>query len=156
MNIEDLVSADCVVYRTDITSKKRALDVIAELLAKHTQANDTLAVFQLLTEREKLGSTSLGHGVALPHSRSSLCTQAIGAFIKLEKGIDFDSPERESTDLLFALLVPEHYTDEHLKILATLAGLFSDKNFCQHLRASTSSAELYKRLTTWQVTSRAS
>jgi nitrogen PTS system EIIA component len=156
MNLETLVSPESVVYCADVSSKKRALEILAELLATQTEAQDPLAVFQLLTEREKLGSTSLGHGVALPHARTSMCTNAIGAFIKLDKGIDFDSPDRQATDLLFALMVPEHYTDEHLKILAGLAGLFSDSKFCQNLRSSTASTELYKRLTTWQVTSQAS
>ena len=156
MNLETLVSPGSVNCCADVNSKKRALEVVAELLAKESGIDDPLAIFQLLTEREKLGSTSLGHGVALPHARTSLCNRAIGAFIKLDKGIDFDSPDHKPTDLLFALMVPEHYTDEHLKLLAGLASLFNDKNFCHNLRDSTTSKELYHLLNTWQVTSQAS
>jgi PTS system nitrogen regulatory IIA component len=147
MNLNDLVSPESVVCTTDIASKKRALETLAELLAKQAGNQQTLEIFQQLTEREKLGSTALGHGVALPHARTELCDKACGAFIKLEYGIDFDSPDGKTTDLLFALLVPEHYTDEHLQILATLAKLFSDNSFCDALRSCTSNTELHSKLT---------
>jgi PTS system nitrogen regulatory IIA component len=156
MNLQDLVKPASVVCNADVSSKKRALELLAELLSSSSDDSDALDIFQHLTEREKLGSTGLGHGVALPHARTSYCSQAVGAFVKLEQGIDFDSPDKVATDLLFALMVPEHYTDEHLKILAGLAGLFSDEKFCNNLRACTSSTELYKRLTGWHVNSQAS
>ena len=156
MEISKLVSSDSVVCNADIGSKKRALEFLAELLAKESPTADAFDIFQHLTEREKLGSTSLGHGVAIPHARTSSSDEAIGAFIKLEHGIDFDSPDNEPTDLLFALMVPEHYTDEHLEILADLASRFSDERLCHNLRSSGTSEELYERLTGWQVTSQAS
>jgi len=157
MNLKELVKPASVVCDADVSSKKRVLELLAELLSSSLDESNALAIFQHLTEREKLGSTGLGHGVALPHARTDSCSKAVGAFVKLEQGIDFDSPDNIPTDLLFALMVPEHYTDEHLKILASLAGLFSDEQFCNNLRACTTSAELYKRLTTgWQVSSRAS
>lgn len=156
MNLAALLSPDAVLCCDHVTSKKRALEVISELLAHESRVDDPLAIFQLLTEREKLGSTSLGHGVALPHARTSLCDRAIGAFIKLNTGIDFDSPDKKPTDLLFALMVPEHYTDEHLKLLAGLAGLFNNKELCLHLRATNDPHDLYQRLNTWQITSQAS
>jgi len=117
---------------------------------------DALDIFQLLTEREKLGSTSMGHGVALPHARTDLTDHAIGAFLKLDNGIDFDSPDDQKTDLIFALMVPEHYTDEHLKILAYLATLFSDEIFCTAIRATTDQAKIHNHLISWQITSQAS
>lgn len=156
MKLSKLVSEDSVVCNADISSKKRALEFLAELLAKESPSANALDIFQHLTEREKLGSTSLGHGVAIPHARTSSSDKAVGAFIKLEQGIDFDSPDNEPTDLLFALMVPEHYTDEHLEILSGLASRFSDEGLCHNLRASRTSEELYKRLTGWQVTSQAS
>jgi PTS system nitrogen regulatory IIA component len=156
MNLSQLLSTDAVVCNADVQSKKRALEYLAELLAKESSTGDAFQIFQHLTEREKLGSTSLGHGVALPHARTSDSDRAIGAFIKLEHGIDFDSPDNKPTDLLFALMVPEHYTDEHLEILAELASRFSDEGLCHNLRSSDTSEELYKRLTSWQVASQAS
>ena len=156
MKLEQLISKDSVVCNADISSKKRALEFLAELLAKESASADSFDIFQHLTEREKLGSTSLGHGVAIPHARTSSNDKAIGAFIKLEDGIDFDSPDNEPTDLLFALMVPEHYTDEHLEILSGLASCFSDDALCGTLRSANTSQELYDILTGWQVTSRAS
>ncbi len=156
MNLRDLVSPDSVICDADINSKKRALEVLADLLAKHSDTDSSLEIFHQLTEREKLGSTSLGQGIALPHARTSLCKQAVGAFIKLRQGVDFDSPDRESTDLLFALIVPEHYTDEHLEILANIASLFNEKNFCHNLRCANTSKELPNRLTSWHITSQVS
>ena len=156
MNLQDLLTPASIVCDADISSKKRVLELLAELLASCSKDCNALEVFQHLTEREKLGSTGLGHGVALPHARTSKCGKAVGAFVKLKQGIDFDSPDNIATDLLFALMVPEHYTDEHLKILAGLAGLFSDEDFCKQLRACHSPDDLYKQITGWQVTSRAS
>lgn len=156
MDLHDLVSPDSVVCDTDISSKKRVLEVLADLLAKHSGTDNSLEIFHQLTEREKLGSTSLGQGIALPHARTKLCNQAHGAFIKIKHGIDFDSPDHEPTDLLFALIVPEHYTDEHLEILANLASLFNEKNFCHNLRSANTSQELHNRLTNWHITSQVS
>ena len=156
MNLKDLVSPDTVICNADVVSKKRALELLADLLARKTEVDKSFDIFQLLTEREKLGSTSLGHGIALPHARTDLCKQAIGVFIRTKKGIDFDSPDHEPTDLLFALMVPEHYTDEHLNILAGLASMFNDENFCQNLRSADNDAELFHQLTSLDVSSLAS
>lgn len=117
---------------------------------------NAMEIFQLLLDRERLGSTSMGHGVALPHARTNLTDTAIAAFMKLDKGIDFDSPDQQATDLILALLVPEHYTDEHLKILAQLAALFSDENFCQTIRNTDNINGIYENLIHWQSTSKAS
>ncbi len=180
MNLDTLISSNAVISNPDIKSKKRALELLAEILAEETarvnkitaetiedgENPDTesldikninaLDIFQLLLDREKLGSTSMGHGVALPHARTALTECAIGVFIKLDKGIDFDSPDNQPTDLIFALLVPEHYTDEHLKILAYLASLFSDESFCKSIRNTSSNTEIYKHLINWHLTSQAS
>ena len=103
MNLDTLISSNAVISNHEIKSKKRALELLAEqLAAEATRANqpleeeiDALDIFQLLTDREKLGSTGMGHGVALPHARTRLTDHAIGAFLKLENGIDFDSPDNQ-------------------------------------------------------------
>ncbi|MBE9567449.1 MAG: PTS sugar transporter subunit IIA [Proteobacteria bacterium] len=164
-----MISPNAVITHQEIKSKKRALEVLAEKLAAEARLpgntdpgeNDTevinpLDIFKLLTEREKLGSTGMGHGVALPHARTSLTDTAVGAFIKLDKGIDFDSPDQQPTDLIFALMVPEHFTDEHLKILAYLASLFSDESFCQNIRNATEQDDIYDKLLHWHLSSQAS
>jgi len=165
MNLDTLINSNAVISSSDIKSKKRALELLAETLTENvistnqqapTDSINTLEIFQLLTEREKLGSTSIGHGVALPHTRTSLTDHAIGAFLKLKDGIDFDSPDEQKTDLIFALMVPEHYTDEHLKILAYLATLFNDEAFCKTMRNTGNNKEIYHHLINWPLTSQAS
>jgi len=164
MNLDTLISSNAVISNHEIKSKKRALELLAEQLASEAmrvnepldEEIDALDIFQLLTEREKLGSTGMGHGVALPHARTGLTKHAIGAFLKLDEGIDFDSPDSQKTDLIFALMVPEHYTDEHLKILAYLATLFNNANFCKEVRESSSTKEIYDHLINWQLSSQAS
>ncbi len=164
MNLDTLISSNAVISNHKIKSKKRALEILAEQLAteadkvnqQSSENIDALEIFQLLTEREKLGSTSMGHGVALPHARTNLTEIAVGAFLKLDKGIDFDSPDNQATDLIFALMVPEHYTDEHLKILAYLASLFSDEHFCKTIRNAANSKDIYNNLINWQLTSQTS
>jgi len=165
MNLGTLISSNAVINNNDIKSKKRALELLAEKLATqancdqqtNTQNEDNhkavcaLDIFQLLVEREKLGSTSLGHGVALPHTRTKLTDRAIGVFLKIENGIDFDSPDNHKTDLIFALMVPEHYTDEHLKILAYLASLFNNNEFCKKIRHTSNTEEIYHDLINWQL-----
>jgi len=154
MNLDTLISSNAVICNPEIKSKKRALELLAEHLAAEASqtSSDTvnaLEIFQLLTCREKLGSTGMGHGVALPHARTNLTEHAIGAFLKLEKGIDFDSPDKQPTDLIFALIVPEHYTDEHLKILAYLASLFSDEDICKALRNTNDNKEIHNKIISW-------
>lgn len=125
------------------SSKKRALEEVGMLLLQQSEAEEAVpgieagAVFDKLLERERLGSTGLGHGIALPHARMTGLKNARGAFIRLEDGIDFDAIDNQPVNLIFALLVPEAATEEHLKLLATLAGLFSQDNVCQSLRDST-------------------
>lgn len=156
MNINQLIAPDRVICLNGINSKKRGLEKLSQILSLGAIGYDPAEIFNRLIERERLGSTGLGHGVALPHGRYGEDETTIGAFVKLDQGIDFDSPDNEPTDLLFALLVPEHHTDEHLQVLATLAGMFSDKDFCDKLRQSHTDEELFKHLSGWAIASEAS
>ena len=150
MNIADLISAERVLCNTDVSSKKRTLELLGELIA-NSQSNFTVReIFDSLIGRERLGSTGLGHGVALPHGRLSKSEQATGAFIKLEHPVNFDAIDQQPVDLVFGLLVPEHFTDEHLKILSYLAEMFSDKVFCEQLRRANSNQAIYESLISWK------
>ena len=149
MKISALLTPERVICMDQINSKKRALEAMGQLLAKGTEEMDPADIFNRLIERERLGSTGLGYGVAIPHARLGAEAQTIGAFIKLDQGIDFDSPDHMPTDLMFGLLVPEAHTDEHLRILASLAALLSDTSFTEELRATHDSEELYQRLLSW-------
>ncbi|HEX5514672.1 MAG TPA: PTS IIA-like nitrogen regulatory protein PtsN [Gammaproteobacteria bacterium] len=152
MKIADLLTRERIRIDTDVGSKKRALEVLSEMLAD--DANDVPAgvIFNKLIGRERLGSTGLGKGVALPHARLTHGGEPRGALIRLNHGIDFDAFDRQPVDLLFALVVPEHFTDEHLQILANLAELFSDQELCQQLRQAADTDAIYQRLLDWQET----
>lgn len=153
MDISQLIAPERVKCLSGIGSKKRALESLSQILGTGATGIDPTDIFNRLIERERLGSTGLGHGVAIPHGRLSTSDNdlplTLGCFIKLEEPIDFDSPDREPADLLFGLLVPEDCTDEHLQILAALAGMFSDTQFCDRLRHCTSDEDLFDQLSGW-------
>ena len=152
MDITDLITRERIVCDSEVASKKRVIEVLSELLATGQPDLAARPIFDSLVGRERLGSTGLGHGVALPHGRFSQSQHAVGAFVKLRKGVDFDALDRQPVDLVFGLLVPDHYTDEHLKILAYLAEMFSDRAFCQQLRETDSDQLLFERLMDWKPT----
>jgi PTS system nitrogen regulatory IIA component len=128
----------------EAASKKRVLEQLGQRLAESVPELTQDLVFDALLERERLGSTGLGKGIALPHARMTLVDRAMGAFIKLNEGIDFDAIDGEPVDLAFAMLVPEEATDEHLQLLSTLAHMFSDSAFCTQLRQAESDQELFQ------------
>ncbi|MGD8909175.1 MAG: PTS IIA-like nitrogen regulatory protein PtsN [Chromatiales bacterium] len=127
----------------EAASKKRVLEQLGLRLAESVPELTQDLVFDALLERERLGSTGLGKGIALPHARMAQVDQAMGAFIKLTKGIDFDAIDGEPVDLAFAMLVPQEATDEHLQLLSTLARIFSDERFCTELRQAESDHHLF-------------
>jgi len=159
MNINHLIAPDRTKCLSGISSKKRALESLSKLLGQGAIETDPNDIFHQLIERERLGSTGLGHGVALPHGRLNFHSAGqeigIGCFVKLDQSIDFDSPDQQPVDLLFGLLVPEECTDEHLQILATLASMFSDTDFCQKLQDCKTDEELYTQLSGWALTHQA-
>ncbi|MEW8505581.1 MAG: PTS IIA-like nitrogen regulatory protein PtsN [Candidatus Thiodiazotropha sp.] len=128
----------------EAASKKRVLEQLGRRLADAVPGLDQDLVFDALLERERLGSTGLGKGIALPHARMPQITEALAAFIQLPEGIDFDAIDNQPVDLAFAMLVPEEATDEHLQLLAKLAQMFDDQDFCSTLRQATSADELFK------------
>lgn len=146
MDISELLKQERTSCNATAQSKKRALEQLSDLLATSNPNLTSEEIFSSLLDRERLGTTALGHGVALPHGRLHGREHAIGAFIKLETGIDFDAIDNQPVDLLYALLVPEHFTDEHLKIIAKLAEIFKDHQFRNQLRDCTSNEQLYSKL----------
>ncbi len=115
-------------------SKKRVLERVGELLATAAPNLSSEEIFEQLLERERLGSTGLGHGVALPHARLKGIKQACGVLVRLASGVDYDAIDGQPVDLLFGLLVPHDATQEHLQLLAKLASLFSQVSFRDQLR----------------------
>lgn len=131
---ENFLNSDTVATDVDIQSKKRLLEVIAELLSGQNPQLDVTEIFEKLIERERLGSTGLGKGIALPHARITNLEQAQAVFIRLQDGIDFDSVDNQPVDLVVALLVPVDANEQHLKILAGLAGFFNNNDNCKKIR----------------------
>jgi PTS system nitrogen regulatory IIA component len=128
----------------EAASKKRVLEQLGQRLAEAVPDLNQDMVFDALLERERLGSTGLGKGIALPHARMPQISQALAAFIQLPEGIDFDAIDNEPVDLAFAMLVPEEATDEHLQLLAKLAQMFDDQHFCAALRQASTAQDLYQ------------
>jgi len=136
MQISTLLNPARVACHQDSSSKKRSLELLSQLLSTALPAFSEGELFDSLIGRERLGSTGLGHGVALPHGRIKGLEAPIAAFVTLKNGVDYDAIDQQPVDLMFALLVPEESTDEHLQILARLAAMFSDADLCAALRNS--------------------
>ena len=148
MQIADILVPERVCLALDAASKKRVMEIASRLLMSGTAYTiNPNVVFDGLNARERLGSTGLGFGVALPHARLDGIDAALGAFIQVSSGVDFDSPDRTRVDLVFALLVPEHSTNEHLQILSKLAELFNEETLRTHLRHASSVEEVFALLT---------
>ncbi|MEO5573484.1 MAG: PTS IIA-like nitrogen regulatory protein PtsN [Gammaproteobacteria bacterium] len=150
MNIADLITPERVGYGIKASSRKRVLELLSNMIVNAQPQLTQKNVFESLLARERLGGTGLGRGLALPHGRLKNLDRPLGAFVQLESGVDFDANDRQPVDLLFALLVPEQSTDEHLQILATLAQMFSDKQLREQLRMAESGDALFDLLTHWQ------
>lgn len=150
MNIADLLTTERIACCPEAGSKKRSLETISSLLAAIAPDITQEEIFTSLLNRERLGSTGLGKGVAIPHGRLAGLNEPAGAFIKLKEAVDFDAIDGQPVDLIFALLVPEEANEEHLTLLAQLARMFSDNDFCARLRSADNAASLAHLLQDWE------
>jgi PTS system nitrogen regulatory IIA component len=140
INLDSILTPSLIIADSDATSKKRVLEQISTLCAGPKEAE---SFYQLLINREKLGSTALGDGVALPHCRAPFLHQPIGCFIRLQHSIDFDAPDNQGVNLVFGLFVPEKATEAHLEILARIAEIFSQEAVRNKLLQAKSAQEIY-------------
>jgi PTS system nitrogen regulatory IIA component len=147
MNISEILIQERVACCPQIGSKKRLMEGISELLARKLPQLSRNEIFDSLISREKLGSTGLGKGVAIPHGRLSGLQRPACAFIRLDRPVEFDALDGEPVDLVFALIVPEDSTDEHLQILSAIAALLGNPGFCARLRECGDDACLFQLLT---------
>lgn len=150
MHLLDLISPARISAGVSASSKKRLLEVVADLLIQDQPAELDRPVFDSLCARERLGSTGLGHGVAIPHGRTPGLATATGAFVRLREPLDFGAPDGEPVDLVFALAVPEHFTHQHLVLLSQLADMFGDAAFRDSLRKAADAAAIHRLLSDWQ------
>ncbi|SMX24907.1 Nitrogen regulatory protein [Boseongicola aestuarii] len=146
IDLATILRPDAVKALHGVTSKKRLFQEIADV-ASSISGVELTDICSALQERENLGPTGVGHGIALPHARLAGITSVFGVFIRLEKPLDFDSVDRQPVDLAFALLAPEDAGVEHLKALALVSRTMRDTNVCGKLRANNNPATLHTILT---------
>jgi PTS system nitrogen regulatory IIA component len=146
MDIAEIVRPEAVVASMKASSAKQALQELGRRAAE-VYGLDVREVTDGLLAREKLGSTAMGAGVAIPHARVSGTTQIIGLFARLEKPVDFESPDGQGVDLMFMLLAPEEAGADHLRALARVSRLLRDEKMRQKLRVSNDAAALHALLT---------
>ncbi len=146
MQIMSLLTSERVLVEVEICNKKRALELLSTMLAEVNPELDSQEILQAFIERERLGCTAIGHGVALPHIRAEYIDHPYLAVLKLNAGIDFENFDESTVDIFFGLIVPSAQTEEHLALLARIAGLMSIDTNRRKLRACTSSHDLFQSL----------
>ena len=142
MTLETILPPERILYDVPGGSKKRVLEFFSTFIAQNTPSLDSQEVFGRLISRERLGSTGIGNGVAIPHARSPHCSTPIASFLKLAEAVDFDAIDGEPVDLVFVLLVPEEADDTHLALLGQVATIMNDTNIRAQLRKTGSQREL--------------
>lgn len=148
-NLAKILSVDNVVLDLEVSSKKRAFEQ-AGLIFENNCGIARSTVSDNLFARERLGSTGLGHGVAVPHGRIKGLKAPLAAFVRLKEPIPFESPDGLPVKLLVFLLIPDQVTQQHLEILSEIAEMFSDESFRSQLASDSDAASVHSRLIAWQ------
>ncbi|MCR9070664.1 MAG: PTS IIA-like nitrogen regulatory protein PtsN [Alphaproteobacteria bacterium] len=142
MDITDLISTDGIIPNLRVTSKKQLLQELARKASALTGV-ESREVFEVLLERERLGTTGVGHGIAIPHGKLPTLDKLYVVFARLDKPVDFDSIDDEPVDLVVLLLAPEAAGADHLKALARVSRLLRDRTVCTKLRGCESTDAIY-------------
>ena len=146
MDIADLITPAAVVARLRVSSKKQLLQELAKRAAEFSGCAER-QIFDVLLERERLGSTGVGNGIAIPHGRLPGLQRLHGLFVRVDPSVDFDAVDEQPVDLVFLLLAPEGAGADHLKALARVSRLLRDRQICEKLRGAESADALYALLT---------
>lgn len=146
LHIKDILTLDRTLYLVSVKSKKKAFELIADTMSESDPALSSHDIFDKLIDRERLGSTSIGHGVAIPHARIDSLKSPIGCFLYLKDGIDFDAGAHPPVNMIFTLAVPTDAVSEHIELLGTIAHTFSQASFRDDLKHAPSKDKLYNRL----------
>src|SRR3954469_2411224 len=147
MQIESLLTLERTRSSLEVSGKRSALELLAQTIAQDIPNIDADDLFRRFLARERLGSTGIGHGIAIPHCRIPSSAGAVGALITLTYPVEYDSIDGEPVDILFAMLVPEEAHDEHLKNLAALASALTRSEFRQRLRNASDDSTLFQAAT---------
>src|SRR3977135_515094 len=142
MPLTDLVAPNAIVPALKVNGKKQAIQELSARAAKLTGQNERL-IFEILMQREKLGSTGVGNGIAIPHGKMPKLNKLFGLFARLDRPVDFEALDGEPVDLVFLLLAPEGAGADHLKALARVARLLRDSDIARKLRDSRDAEALY-------------
>lgn len=149
--LHEYLRADLISVQTEISSRKKLLEEMARILSLPLNNAKEKDIYHCLLEREKLGNTGVGNGVALPHSRSDHTTTAIIAIITLSEAVDYHSVDRQPVDVAFGLLVPSEATSEHLGLLAAIARLMSDNDKKNQLSQANTNQQAMDLITQWSL-----
>ncbi len=134
---QSLITSDCVISNLRAGNKRQVLQELAQKASTLTGLPEK-SIYEVLTEREKLGTTGIGHGIAIPHGKLPGLNKVYGVFARLERPVDFDAIDDQPVDLIFLLLAPENCGGDHLKALAKVSRLLRDRVLCEKVRGSTS------------------
>lgn len=141
--IESILTPERTLKNVPITSKKKILEYLGSFIAEHIPESSADDIYTRFLSRERMGSTGIGEGIAIPHCRLKQCNETFTVLMHLAEPIDFDAIDKEPVDLIFALVVPEEATDEHLQTLSMLAQKLSQAEYRDALRSSTDSTDLF-------------
>ena len=147
MDLTTILVPERTIRCASCQSKKRTIEELSKIFSHTLRGPSEHEIFDAFIERERLGSTGLGDGIGIPHCRLAACKSPTGVLLLLDNPIDYDSLDRQKVNIVFALIVPQEATDEHLDILATIAGKFSNPELRDKLRATTSETELFNAMT---------
>lgn len=147
ITIEEILSPGLTRKSFPGSSKKKVLEHISETIAEAHPSLTSHQIFENLIARERLGSTGIGQGIAIPHSRLEECEHVIGCLFTLDEKVAFDSIDNQPVDILFVLIVPAEASSEHLELLSQIAEKFNDASFCEKLRHANNDEELYNLMT---------
>ena len=145
MNISQILSLSATFVYKKVSSKKKVLEKISEIMAESIDCSPK-QIFESLHSRERLGSTSLGNGIAIPHGRVALCDKPTAVFLMLEEAVDYDSPDKLPVDIIFAIMVPTKAHQDHLRYLAQIAEVLSCTPIASQIRHAHSCEVLYEIL----------
>ena len=143
MQLSEILTSSCTSCDVDVTSKKRILEKICQLAAMQITEIDEDELLTSLLDREKMGSTGIGNGIAIPHGRLPNASKAVAVLVTTEHAIDFDAIDNRDVDIFIALFVPENSCEQHLDTLQNIAKLFSDKKIIKQVRKCNDDQSLY-------------
>lgn len=147
MKIASILTPERTCCDLEASSKKRAIEEAAEHITKTLRHLDAAEIYENLINREKLGTTAIGNGVAIPHCRMQNCDEIVGGLFKLSQPTNFEAFDDQPVQIMFVLLVPAEEVEDHLETLAMLAESFESEKFRENLLQATSDRELYERAT---------